>query len=77
MGDPVVDEIQGFRHDHAATFNFDLDAIFEDYKRLELESGRTYVSFPPRRVVARFIESGAGGVETNSPTSTSVSLVPA
>jgi hypothetical protein len=48
--DPIVAEIRKVRHEHAAKFNYDIAAIFEDIRRQEKESGRQYVSYPPRRV---------------------------
>jgi hypothetical protein len=48
--DPIVDEIRRIRQEHTDTFNRDLHAICEDLRRQERESGREYVSFPPRRV---------------------------
>lgn len=51
--DPIVAEIRKIRNEHAAKFNYDIAAICEDIRRQEKESGRQYVSFPPRRVVAK------------------------
>jgi len=51
--DPIVEEIRRVRHAHAAQFNNDLDAIVEDVRRLERESGRSYVNFPPRLLEKR------------------------
>jgi hypothetical protein len=48
--DPIIEEIRKVRHEHAAKFNNDLAAICEDLRRMERESGRTYVSFPPKRI---------------------------
>lgn len=48
--DPIVAEIRKIRHAHAEKFNNDVAAIFEDTRRQEKESGREYVSYPPRRV---------------------------
>jgi hypothetical protein len=48
--DPIVEEIRKIRHAHAEKFNNDVAAIFEDYRRVAQESGRQYVSFPPRRI---------------------------
>jgi hypothetical protein len=48
--DPIVAEIRKVRHAHAAQFNNDLAAICADIRRREKESGRQYVSFPPRRI---------------------------
>ncbi len=50
MEDHVVEEIRQIREEHAAQFNYDIDAIFADYKRLEAESKRRHVSFGPRSV---------------------------
>jgi hypothetical protein len=48
--DPIVEEVRKVREAHAARFNYDLRAIYQDLKRLERESGRTFVRFPPRRI---------------------------
>jgi hypothetical protein len=48
--DPIVAEIRKIRDEHAAKFNYDIAAICEDIRRQEKESGRQYVSFPPRRI---------------------------
>ncbi len=50
MEDPILAEVRRIREEHAAQFDYDLDAIFAEYKRLEAESGRMHVSFGPRRV---------------------------
>ena len=39
MNDPIVDEIHRIRDAHAARFNYDLDAIYQDIKMREKESG--------------------------------------
>lgn len=49
MNDPIVDEVRKFRDAHASRFNYDIDAIFRDIKEQEKRSGRTFVSFPPRK----------------------------
>ncbi len=50
MNDPIVDEVRRVRNAHAARFNYDLDAIFQDIKEQEKKSGRKFVSFTPPRV---------------------------
>lgn len=50
MDDHIVEEVRWIREEHAAQFNYDIDAIFADYKRMEAESKRPHVSFGPRRV---------------------------
>jgi hypothetical protein len=64
--DPIVQEVRRIRAAHAARFNYDLDAIVRDLKEQERASGRTFVSFPPRRrtpevPVAMIPLEGAGG----------------
>lgn len=46
--DPIVEEIRRTRHAHAAQFDNDLSAIVDDIRRLERESGRQHVNYPPR-----------------------------
>jgi hypothetical protein len=50
MSDEIVDEVRRIREEHAAEFNYDVDAIFADLKRLQAESKQPRVSFGPRRV---------------------------
>ena len=60
--DPVVEEIRRERENYAAKFDFDLEEMFSDLKRLEQEDDGPYVSFsreedskssPPRRRSSR------------------------
>jgi hypothetical protein len=46
--DPIVDEIRRRRKEHADRFHADLHAICEDLRQQERESGREFVSLPPR-----------------------------
>ncbi len=48
--DPIVEEVRKVREAHAARFNCDLEAIYRDLKRQEKTSGRTFVSYPARRL---------------------------
>lgn len=48
--DEIVEEVRKAREDYAAKFDHDIDAIYKDIKRREAESGREFVSFPPRKV---------------------------
>jgi hypothetical protein len=49
IDDPIVEEIRRIRDEYARRFNYDLDAMFRDIEQKQLQSGRTYVSFPPNR----------------------------
>ena len=42
--DPIVDEIRKVREAHAAKFNYDPRAIYNDFKEQERQDGRIYVS---------------------------------
>ena len=48
IDDPIVEDIRRVRRAHASQFDNDLAAIVADLRRLERESGRSYVNFPPR-----------------------------
>ncbi len=50
LNDPIVEEIRSIRDEHAARFNYDLDAIFDDIKKSEKELGLPLVTLPPNRV---------------------------
>jgi hypothetical protein len=67
MNDPIVDEVRRVRDAHAATFNYDLDAIFQDVKEQEKKSGLKFVSYPPRRTEPNQ-QTGAATVAPGSPT---------
>ena len=51
--DPIVAEVRRIRDEHAAQFNYDLDAIYQDLKERERTSGRKYVRYEPRVYVAQ------------------------
>lgn len=51
MDDPIVEEIRKGREEHAARFNYDLDEIYKDIKRMEKASGRVLVNLQPKRIV--------------------------
>lgn len=55
--DPIVEEIHKYRQEHAAKFNYDIQAIAADWIRQQKESGDQFVSFapkkPPRKRTAR------------------------
>ncbi len=46
MKDPIVEEIRKVREAHAAKFNYDLRAIYEDLKIQEKKSKRKFVNLP-------------------------------
>lgn len=50
MNDPIVDEVRQIREAHAARFNYDLDAIFQDIKEQERKSGLVFVQGVARQL---------------------------
>lgn len=51
MQDPIVEEVRKVREQHAARFNYAVDAIFNDLKRLERERGWTVISLEPKPIL--------------------------
>jgi hypothetical protein len=47
--DEIVEEIHQIREAYAKSFNYDLDAIFEDLRKKEAESGKEVVSLSRKR----------------------------
>lgn len=43
--DPIVEEIHRIREEYAASFNYDLEAMFRDAQKKQQEGGRKIVSF--------------------------------
>src|SRR4029078_10480331 len=44
VNDPIVEEVRRVRDAHAARFNYDLDAIFQDIKQQEKKCGYQFVA---------------------------------
>lgn len=56
--DRIVEETRKTREEHAAKFNYDLEAIYCDLKQEAKQGGRKVVSLPPKqpvRVVQKII----------------------
>ena len=49
--DPIVEEVRRVRDAHAARFNYDLRAIYEDFKAKERALNLKVVYLPPKRPV--------------------------
>lgn len=48
MKDPIVEEVRQIRNDHSKRFNYDLDAICEDYKVHQALVSERLVRLKPR-----------------------------
>ena len=46
--DPIVAEVRKIRDAHAARFNYNLKAIYQNLKQQEQASERVFVPYPPR-----------------------------
>ena len=47
--DPIIAELRAVRDQHAARFDYDVEAIFRDIRTRQKASGREYVCYPARR----------------------------
>jgi hypothetical protein len=57
MEDHIVEEVRRIREEHAAQFDYDVDAIFDDLRRIEAESKRPRVSFGLRKIEKPILSS--------------------
>jgi hypothetical protein len=46
--DSIIEEVRQYRGQHAAQFNYDLQAIYKDLKKPELGSQKVFTSYPAR-----------------------------
>ena len=77
MNDPIVDEVRRVRDAHAARFNYDLDAIFQDIKEREKKSGLKFVQGVARQPVPNQALQPTGPAISVSPDSKSPEAAPA
>jgi len=57
--DEIIEEVRKHREDHAASLDYDLKRITEDFQRQELESGKELVTRPHRKPSAARSPSAA------------------
>ncbi len=77
MNDPIVDEVRRVRDAHAARFNYDLHAIFQDIKEREKKSGLKFVGGVARQPMPNQALQPTGAAMPVSPDSKSLEAVPA
>ncbi|MEH2297070.1 hypothetical protein [Nostoc sp.] len=53
MQDEIVEEIHRIREEYAKSFNYNLDAIFADLQRQQVESGWEIVKLSPKRSLTK------------------------
>ena len=77
MNDPIVDEVRKVRDAHAASFNYDLHAIFLDIKKREKERGLHFVDGVARQPMPSQSLQPTGAAISISPDTTSPEAAPA
>lgn len=77
MNDPIVEEVRRVRDAHAARFNYDLDAIFQDIKEQEKSSGLKFVSGAARQTAPNEDLQPTEAANTSSQDSKSLEAAPA
>ncbi len=50
--DPIIAELRAVRKAHAARFDYNIAAIFQDIRAMEAASDRKHVRYPARRITA-------------------------
>lgn len=51
--DPIINEVRAIRDEIAREYDYDIDAIFEAFRKAEASSGREHVTLKPRKAVQR------------------------
>jgi len=49
--DEIVEEVRQYREAYAAKFNFNIQAMYEDLKKVERKSKNKKVSFKPKKPI--------------------------
>ncbi len=53
LQDEIVEEIHRIREEYAQSFNYNLDAIFADLQKQQVESGWEIVKLPPKQSLTK------------------------
>ncbi|MDR4497287.1 MAG: hypothetical protein MRK02_05085 [Candidatus Scalindua sp.] len=56
MKDPIVEEVRKFRDEHSKKFNYNLDAIWEDFKAHQLNCGHKIIRLQPKKLANKLIQ---------------------
>jgi hypothetical protein len=64
--DEIVEEIHRIREEYAKSFNYDLDAIFEDLRKKQAESGREVVNLLRKPAPTRRWSGRMGDLERDA-----------
>jgi hypothetical protein len=77
MNDTIVDEVRRVRDAHAARFNYDLDAIFQDIKEREKKSGLQFIQGVARQPIPNEALQPTGGANAVAQNPKSLEAAPA
>jgi hypothetical protein len=61
MRDSIVEEVRAIRDDIARQHNYDVQAIFEMLRAMEVESHRELATLPPRRTDQQLLVGADAG----------------
>ena len=59
MNDPIVEEIRTYRNEHAKRFNYNLDAICNDFKLDQQKYADRLVKLKPRKIINKSLQKNA------------------
>jgi len=65
MKDPIVEEVRQFRNEHSRQFDYDLDAICEDYKAHQVQAGCRLVRLKPKATAKKAIHPTASSLRSS------------
>ena len=54
--DEILEELHKIREEHAKTFNYDFKAIFADWRKKQIESGKKLVSLQHKQLSNNTLE---------------------
>jgi hypothetical protein len=54
--DEILEEIHKYREEYAQSFNYDLNAIFDDLRKKQIAHGNRVVALPIKRRASKSLE---------------------
>ncbi len=59
MNDPIVEEVRTYRNEHAKRFNYNLDAICDDFKLDQKKYADRLVKLKPKKINNKLFQKKA------------------
>jgi len=66
MKDPIVEEVRRVRNEHSKQFDYDLDAICEDYKTHQVHAESRLVRLKPKASANKAIHPTASSLRSSA-----------